>query len=98
MTPTVSSPSGSGTQISAFLDPRASRWRSTQFTHAFSFPPTNHFQNGGLLVSRIVSQRVSQVSRSAYSVKHSGKCSSLNRSRMAGSAALAWAANPGGGA
>ena len=60
-------------------------------------PPTNHFQNGGLLVSSVVCQGASQLSRSAYSVKQSGNLSSLNRSKMAGSAALAWATNASGG-
>ena len=93
----VSSSSGSGTQISAFLLPRDSRCRSTQFTQAFRRPPTHHFQNGGLLVSRIVSHLRSHVSISAYSVKQSGKCSSLNRSRIAGSFAFACATNAAGG-
>jgi hypothetical protein len=49
----------------------------------------NHFQNGGSLLSSTVSQRWSQSSRSAYSVKQSGKLSWLNRSKMAGSFAFA---------
>jgi hypothetical protein len=57
----------------------------------------NHFQNGGLLVSSIVSHGWSQVSRSAYSRKHSGNLSSANRSKMAGSLALAWATKLAGG-
>src|SRR5207249_9576329 len=61
-------------------------------------PPTNHFQKGALLVSRVVCQYLSQVRRSAYSLKHSGKFSSLNRSKMLGSLALAWPMNFGGGA
>ena len=32
------------------------RCRSTQLEEAFRRPPTNHFQNGGLLVSRVVCQ------------------------------------------
>src|SRR5205085_10212567 len=74
-----------------------SRWRSTQLTQAFSRPPTNHFQNGGLLVSSIVSHPASQVSRSAYSLKQSGKCSSLKRSRMSESLAFACATKLSGG-
>ena len=57
----------------------------------------NHFQNGGLLVSRIVCHGASQLSRSAYSVKQPGNRSSANRAKMAGSLALACATNPGGG-
>ena len=60
-------------------------------------PPTNHFQNGALLVSSVVCQYWSQSSRSAYSLKQSGKLSSANRSRMAGSEALACPMNLGGG-
>jgi len=61
-------------------------------------PPTNHFQNGGSLVSRVVCQYSSQDSRSAYSRKHSGKFSSANRVTIAGSDAFAWPMNFGGGA
>jgi len=68
-----------------------------QLKDAFSRPPTNHFQNGGLLVSSVVCQYWSHVSRSAYSLKHSGKCSSPNRSKIAGSAAFACAIYVGGG-
>src|SRR5215218_1256702 len=75
--------------MKAALSGLASRWRSTQLKQAFSRPPTNHFQNGGLLVSSIVCHSASQVRRSAYSLKQSGKFSSLNRSRMSGSAAFA---------
>ena len=35
-------------------------------------PPANHFQKGGLEVSRVVCQYLSHVSRSAYSRKYSG--------------------------
>src|SRR2546421_12616948 len=73
------------------------RWRSTQLYEAFNRPPTNHFQNGGLLVSSVVCQYLSQVSRSAYSLKHSGKFSSRKRSKMFGSPAFAWAMNRAGG-
>src|SRR5438105_3174686 len=73
------------------------RWRSTQLYDALRRPPTNHFQNGGLLVSRVVSQYLSQVSRSAYSLKHSGYLSSVNRSRMAGSVTFACSMNFAGG-
>ncbi len=68
-----------------------------QLYEAFSFPPTNHFQNGALLVSSVVCQYLSQVRRSAYSLKHSGKFVSANRSKMAGSFALAWPMNFAGG-
>src|SRR5216683_3460226 len=74
------------------------RCRSTQLYEAFNRPPTNHFQKGGLLVSSVVCQYLSQVSRSAYSLKHSGKFFSLKRSKMAGSLALAWPMNLAGGA
>src|ERR1035438_1230786 len=62
-----------------------SRWRSTQLYEALILPPTNHFQNGGSLVSSVVSQYLSQLSRSAYSRKHSGKFFSLKRSLTSGS-------------
>ncbi len=52
----VSSDSGSGTQMSAALFRLVARWRSTQLYEAFRRPPTNHFQNGGLLVSSVVCQ------------------------------------------
>ena len=55
----------------------------------------NHFQNGALLVSSVVCQGWSQASRSAYSLKQSGNLSSVNRSKMAGSLALACATNAG---
>src|SRR6266849_1840833 len=93
----VPSASGSGTQMIAALFRYLARCRSTQLYEALSFPPTNHFQKGALLVSRVVCQYLSQVSRSAYSLKHSGKFCSANRSRMAGSLALAWPMNFGGG-
>ena len=48
-------------------------------------------------MSSVVCQYVSQVSRSAYSLKQSGKCSSANRSMMSGSAAFAWPMNLAGG-
>ena len=57
----------------------------------------NHFQNGGLLLSRTVSQRVSQLSSSAYSVKQSGNLAWLNRSKIAGSFAFAWRTKASGG-
>src|SRR5215469_4292783 len=94
---TVSSSSSSGTQITAVLSGLATACRSTQLYEALSFPPTNHFQNGALLVSRTVSQRLSQSSISAYSVKQSGNLSSENRSKMAGSRALACCTNCSGG-
>jgi len=73
------------------------RWRSTQLTHALSRPPTHHLQNGGLLASRIVCHLRSQASRSAYSTKQFGKCSSEKRSKIAGSFAFACATNASGG-
>ena len=94
----VSWSSGSGTQMNAALFPLVSKWRSTQLKQAFRRPPTNHFQKGGLLVSSVVCQYRSHVSRSAYSLKHSGKRSSRNRSRMAGSDAFACPMNLAGGA
>src|SRR5213593_4245954 len=93
----VFSCSGSGTQMSAALLRYFGRCRSTQLYEAFSLPPTNHFQNGGLLVSSVVFQYVSQVSRSAYSLKHSGKFRSEKRSKALGSARFAWAMNFAGG-
>src|SRR4029077_6367096 len=93
----VASDSGSGTQMNAALFLYFARCRSTQLYDALSFPPTNHFQNGALLVSRVVCQYLSQVSRSAYSLKHSGKLVSAHRSKMAGSLAFAWPMSlPGG--
>src|SRR3989441_6182926 len=89
--------SGSGTQIKAALFRYFARCRSTQLYEAFNRPPTNHFQNGALLVSRVVCQYLSQLSRSAYSLKHSGKFSSSNRPKMLGSLALAWPMNFAGG-
>src|SRR5215469_7650074 len=94
---TVSSSSSSGTQMTAVLSGLAAACRSTQLYEALSLPPTNHFQNGALLVSRTASQRLSQSSRSAYSVKQSGNLSSVNRSKIAGSLAFACCTNAGGG-
>src|ERR1019366_1600724 len=94
---TGSSDSGSGTQMMAALLALAARCRSTQLYDALSLPPTNQFQNGALLVSRIVSHGASQLSMSEYSLKQSGKFSSLNRSKIAGSAALACWTNDSGG-
>ena len=94
---TCSSDSSSGTKTIAVLSGLAAACRSTQLYEAFSLPPTNHFQNGGLLVSSVVCQGSSQVSRSAYSLKQPGKRSSANRSKMAGSLALACSTNAGGG-
>src|SRR5512135_2512500 len=94
---TGSSDSSSGTKMMAVLPGLAWACRSTQLYEAFSLPPVNHFQNGGLLVSSTVCHGASQVSRSAYSVKQSGNRSSANRPKMAGSLALACATNPGGG-
>src|ERR1022692_3199428 len=94
---TCSSDSSSGTQTIAVLSGFACACRSTQLYEAFSLPPANHFQNGGLDESRTVCQRLFQVSRSAYSVKQSGNLSSANRSKMAGSAALARLTKSGGG-
>src|SRR5260370_41193067 len=93
----VTSSSGSGTQMKAALLRYLARWRSTQLKLALRCPPTNHSQNGALLVSRVVCQYLSQVRRSAYSLKHSGKFFSAKRSKMAGSLAFAWPVNFGGG-
>src|SRR5579864_6225554 len=93
----VSCSSSSGTQMKAALFRYFARCRSTQLKEAFSRPPTNHFQNGALLVSSVVCQYLSQVRRSAYSLKHSGKFFSAKRSKMAGSFAFAWPMNDGGG-
>src|SRR5258708_38944497 len=93
----VASASGSATQMRAALFRYFARCRSTQLYEALSFPPTNHFQNGALLVSSVVCQYLSQVKRSAYSLKHSGKFFSANRSKMAGSLALACPLNWGVG-
>src|SRR5438309_4941129 len=84
-------------QINAALFRSVDRCRSTQLYDAFRRPPTNHFQNGGLLVSSVVCQYASQSSRSAYSLKQSGKCSSPKRSKTLGSAAFACAMNVAGG-
>ena len=81
----------------AVLSGLASACLSTQLYEAFSRPPENHFQNGGLLVSSVVCHGASQLSRSAYSWKQSGNLSSLNLSKIDGSAALAWATNFSGG-
>jgi hypothetical protein len=94
---TWSSDSSSGTNTIAVLSGLADACRSTQLYEAFSRPPTNHLKNGALLVSSVVCHVWSQVSRSAYSLKQSGNLSSVNRSRMAGSAALAYSTKPAGG-
>ena len=73
------------------------RCRSTQLKEALIFPPTNHFQKGGSLVSRTVCQRSYQVSMSAYSSKHFGKFFSANRSLTDGSLRLACLTNSGEG-
>src|SRR5947207_391990 len=91
------SDSGSGTKMIAVLPGLAAACRSTQLYEAFSLPPVNHFQNGAVLVSSVVCQGRSQSSRSAYSVKQPGNLSSVNRSKMARSFALACATNAGGG-
>src|SRR2546425_4386948 len=83
--------------MKAALSLNFARCRSMQLYEAFSFPPTNHFQNGALLVSSVVCQYLSQVRRSAYSLKHSGKFVSANRSKMAGGVAFALSTEfPGG--
>src|SRR6478736_5355300 len=87
----------SETQISAALFLSLARCRSTQLYDAFSLPPANHFQNGGLLVSSVECQYSSQCSSSAYSRRHSGKFSSAKRSRMAGCEAFASPRDCGGG-
>src|SRR5207247_9320669 len=60
-------------------------------------PPTNHVQNGGLVVSSVMSQGLYQSRRSAYSLKQSGKLSRPNRSRTDLSVRLAWVTNFSGG-
>ena len=56
---------GSPSQWNATLSPRpASTWRSRQLLVTLSVPPTNHFAKGSSH-SRIVSQSLSQSSRSA---------------------------------
>src|SRR5271157_2559994 len=87
------SSSGSGTHIIAALFPYFGRCLSTQLNDTLSFPPTNHFQKGGLLVSRVLSQRLSQVRKLAYSSKHPGKLLSPNLSYTALSEALACSTN-----
>src|SRR5208282_3578293 len=72
VTDTGASFSGSGTKIIAALFLYLARCRSMQLYEALILPPTNHFQNGGSLVSSVLSQYLSHVSRSAYSRKHSG--------------------------
>src|SRR5215469_6787591 len=90
---TGASPSGSGTKISAALFLYCSRCRSTQLKQAFSFPPTNHFQNGGSFVSSTLFHFWYHVRKSAYSSKHFGKFFSPNRLRTPGSARFACFAN-----
>src|SRR5438552_19079845 len=75
--------------MNAALSRYFARWRSTQLYEAFNRPPTNHFQKGALLVSRVVCQYLSQVRRSAYSLEHSGKFFSLKRSKLGGSLSVA---------
>src|SRR5579859_4981450 len=89
--------SSSETQIIAALFRSLARCRSTQLYDTFSLPPTNHFQNGGWLVSSVVCQYWSQSRSSAYSRKHSGKYFSLKRSTVAGSLRLACPINFAGG-
>ena len=48
--------SDSGTKMNAALFLYLARCRSTQLKQALSWPPTNHFQNGGLLLSNVVCQ------------------------------------------
>src|SRR4029077_16582561 len=77
--------SGSGMKINAGLSLLLGRWRSRQLKLAFSLPPTNHLQKGGLLESSVLSHFLYQVSISAYSSKHRGKFSSENRLLTSGS-------------
>src|SRR5712691_2526386 len=93
----IASSSSSGTKWMAVLFLLFAKWRSTQLWLALILPPTYHFQNGALLVSRVFSQGLYQSRRSAYSLKHSGKLSRLNRSYTFGSVRFAWAVNLGGG-
>src|SRR5690349_5405809 len=94
---TGSSDSGSGTKMIAVLSGAETACRSTQLYEAFSRPPVNHFQNGGLLVSSVVCHGSSHSSRSAYSLKQSGNLPSVKRSKIAGSAAFACATKLAGG-
>src|SRR5258707_2463264 len=80
--------SGSGTQISAALFALAARCRSTQLYDAFTRPPTNHFQNGGFYLARVVFQRLSPLSRAAYFVEQAGKLFSAEGSQKAGAFAV----------
>src|SRR5208337_2217908 len=93
VTDTGASDSGSPTKIIAALFLYLARCRSMQLYEALILPPTNHFQNGGSWVSSVVCQYWSQLNRSAYSRKHSGNFSSLNRLRMSGSLRFAWPIN-----
>src|SRR5947208_15566579 len=76
--------------MNAALFPYWARCRSTQLEHTLRFPPTNHFQNGGLLVSSVVCQYLSQFNRSAYSRKHSGKVFSEHGAVIAGANNFDW--------
>src|ERR1700730_2503241 len=89
--------SGSGTKMYAALPLWVARWRSMQLKLALIFPPTNHFQNGGLLESSVWSHFLYQVSISAYSLKHCGKFSSANRLVTLGSFRFACSMNDFGG-
>src|SRR5260370_38649065 len=93
----VASASGSATQMRAALFRYFARCRSTQLYEALSFPPTNHFQNGALLVSSVVCQYLTQVKRTADSLWHSGKFFSVKRAHMAVSLAVARPMNSGVG-
>src|SRR3989442_4973737 len=94
---TSGSASGSGTNRKAALFPYLARWRSTQLYDALILPPTNHFQKGGLLVSRTVRYGSNQVNISAYSLKQLGNFFGPNRSRIFRSFAFACSTNFFGG-
>ena len=93
----MASVSSSGTKWIAVLLRYLARLRSTQLYEALSSPPTNHFQNGGLEKSSVLSHGLYQVSMSAYSLKHSGKFFSPKRSRTSLSFMFACAMNSAGG-
>src|ERR1700737_3699649 len=89
--------SSSGTKMYAALSLLLGRCRSRQLKLALIFPPTNHFQNGGLLESSVLSHFLYQESISAYSSKHFGNLSRAKRSRTLGSLRFACSMNFFGG-
>src|ERR1700693_6241912 len=73
------------------------RWRSMQLKLALILPPTNHFQNGGLLLSGVLDHFFYQGRSSAYSSKRFGKFSSEKRLSIDGSLRFACATKLAGG-